>query len=161
SVTPPPSLLSQAPDEIRATLRQINATMRTVPGIEYASLAWRANPMQSDSEEAFLAEGQQTPLRQSELPQTLDYVVGPEYFAAMRTPLLRGRLITEADNEHSTRIALIDSGFAHQYFPDQDPVGKHVRILDFDSDPAQRTWIPLTIVGVVGHVSQFGLFEDS
>ena len=161
SVTPPPSLFRQAPDAIRSKLRQINASMRMVPGIEYASLVCGASPMQSDSEEAFLVEGQQPPLRESELPQTLDYVVGPKYFAVMRIPLLRGRLITEADNEYSTRIALIDSNFARQYLPGQDPVGKHVRILDFDSDPAHRTWIPLTIVGVVGHTSQFGLFEDS
>jgi len=161
SVTPPPSLLSQAPDAIRSTLRQIHATLRTVPGVESASLAWGANPMQSDSEQEFLAEGQQAPLRQSDLPQTLDYVVVPGYFAVMRIPLLRGRLITENDNERSTRIALIDSSFARQYFPGQDPVGKHVRILDFDSDSRERTWIPLTIVGVVGHVSQFGLFDDN
>jgi predicted permease len=160
SVTPPPSLVRQAPDAIRSELRRINASMRMAPGIDSASLSWGASPMQSDSEEPFLVEGQQPPLHRSDLPQTLDYVVGPEYFSVMHIPLLRGRLMTEDDNERSTRIALIDSSFARRYFPGQDPVGKHVRILDFDSDPRERTWIPLTIVGVVGHVSQFGLFDD-
>ena len=161
SITPPPSLPSQAPDAIRSTLRHIQATIHAVPGIEAASLSWGANPMEGDSEQSFLAEGQQPPTRQAELPQTLDYVVEPEYFATMRIPLLRGRLLGEADNEHSSRAAVIDSSFARQYFDGQDPIGRHLSILDFDQDPARRTWIPLTIVGVVGHVNQFGLFEDA
>src|SRR5579864_2001066 len=43
----------------------------------------------------------------------------------------------------------------------QDPVGKHIRVFEFGSDSNQRVETPLTIVGVVGHVNQWGLAEDA
>ncbi|HKW19661.1 MAG TPA: ABC transporter permease [Terriglobales bacterium] len=159
-IYPPPSLASQSPEAIRAAFREVDSRIHSVPGVESVSLSWDAQPMEGDTEKSFLVEGQQSPARQADLPSTLDYVVEPEYLKAMQIPLLRGRFITEADNENSARVAVIDSSFAHQYFSGQDPVGKHLRILDFDSDPTKETWIQLTIVGVVAHVSQFGLSDD-
>jgi predicted permease len=160
-VTPPPSLVSQSPDAIRAALRQIDAEIHAVPGIEFASLSWGADPMEGDSETSFITEGQQPTSGIAGLPLTLTYVVEPNYLKTMRIPVLRGRFLSDADNEHSPRVGVIDTAFAQKYFPGQDPIGKHVSVFDFDSDPTQRTWIPLTIVGVVGHVKQFGLADDA
>jgi predicted permease len=159
-ITPSTSLPDQSPEAIRAVLRQLHSTVQEVPGVEDVSLQWGANPMQGDTETTFITEGQQPTARQADLPFALDYVVEPEYLKAMRIPLLRGRFISDSDNEHSTRIAVIDSSFAREYFAGQDPIGKHVSIFDFDQDTTQRTWMPLTVVGVVGHVSQFGLSDD-
>ena len=160
-VTPPPSLAHQPLEDVRAALRQIDSTIHSVPGVENASLQWGARPMESDSEASVWPEGQQLPARQADFISTLQYVVEPEYLKAMRIPLLRGRLITDADNEHSERVVVIDSSFAKQYFPGQDPIGKHVKILELDSDPTQHTWVSLVVVGVVGHVNQWGLAEDA
>jgi predicted permease len=160
-ITPPPSLANQSPDAIRAAFRHIDETIHSVPGVEAVSLQWGANPMEGDSELTFLAEGQQPPARQADLPMTLEYKVEPEYLQTMRIPLLRGRFLTGADNENSLRVGVIDSSFAKEYFPGQDPIGKHISVLDFDTNPSERTWMPLTIVGVVGHVNQFGLAEDA
>ena len=159
-IVPPPSLQNQPPDAIRAAIRGIDASIHGVPGVEAASLNWGATAMQGDDEVGFVAEGQRQPERQADLPLALSYIVEPEYLRTMRIPLLRGRFLTNQDNEHSARVALIDASFAQQYFRGQDPIGKHVRVLDFDNDPTQRTWIQLTVIGVVGHVSQFGLFAD-
>jgi len=160
SVIPPPSLAAESPDAIRAAFRQFDSTIRAVPGVESASLQTRATLMEGDNEESFITEGQQPTSRQADLPLTLDYIVEPDYLKTMRIPLLRGRFLTENDNEHSARVAVIDNSFAQKYFPGQDPIGKHISILDFDRDPNQRTWIPLTVVGVVAHASQFGLARD-
>jgi predicted permease len=161
AVVPPPSLAQRSPNEVRAMLRQIDATVHSVPGVDYASLEWGAHPMEGDDEVGIWPEGQQQPARQGDSTNSLEYVIEPEYLKAMRIPLLRGRFFTDADNEHVQRVVLIDSGFANKYFPGQDPIGKHVKILEFDSDPVQRTWIPLVVVGVVGHVNQWGLAEDA
>jgi predicted permease len=160
-ITPPPSLANQPPDAIRAALRQIDSTIRTVPGVESVTLRSGAELMDSDSEITFLSEGQQMPARQADLPYSLDYVVGPQYLKTMRIPLLSGRFISEQDNEHSARVVVIDNHFAQRYFPGQNPIGKRVSVLLYDSDPNQRTWVPLTVVGVVGHVNQFGLSDDA
>jgi predicted permease len=159
-ITPPTSLPDKSPGAIRAVLRQLHSTVQDVPGVEDVSLQWGANPMQGDTETTFMTEGQQPTARQADLPFALDYVVEPEYLKAMRIPLLRGRFVDQSDNEYSARVAVIDSSFAREYFAGQDPIGKHVSIFDFDQDTTQRTWMPLTVVGVVGHVSQFGLSDD-
>ena len=160
-IDPPPVLAGQSPDAIRAEFRAIHSTISNVPGVEYASLLWGAHPMQGDDEVGFWPEGQPQPAREADHASSLEYVVEPEYFETMRIPLLRGRLISHADDEHSARVAIIDDSFAQKYFPNQDPIGKHIQIFDYDADPSHRIWIPFTIVGVVGHVNQFGLADDA
>jgi predicted permease len=79
----------------------------------------------------------------------------------MRIPLLRGRFLIDGDHENAARVAVIDASFAQQYFAGQDPIGKHIRIFEFDSDSGQNLLVPLEIVGIVGHVNQWGLAEDA
>jgi predicted permease len=161
-VTPSPSLVKQSPDAIRAALRQIKATIQNVDGVETGSLNAGANPMQWDNETGFLLEGQALPTQRTRnIQQTLEYTVEPEYLKTMHIPLFRGRFLSDEDNENTARVAVIDASFAHQYFTGQDPIGKHIRIFEFDSDSNQRVLVPLAIVGVVGHVNQWGLAEDA
>jgi predicted permease len=82
----------------------------------------------------------------------IDYLVEPGYLKAMGIPLLHGRFFSEQDHEHAPHVIVIDDVFARKFFPNQDPVGK--RILS--------TWLPgpAEIVGVVGHVKQWGLDQD-
>jgi len=160
-IDPPPSLADQSPDAIRAELREIHSVIRSTAGVEHVSLHWGAHPMAGDDEVGFWPEGQPQPARQAEFASTLEYVVEPDYLETMRISLLRGRFLTAADNEQSERVAVVDNSFARKYFADRDPLGKHIRIFDFDADPAEHTWIPFTVVGVVGHVNQFGLADDA
>jgi len=161
-VTPPPSLLNQPPDAILAALRQISATLHSVPGAEAVSLHDGARPMEGDNERGFLLEGQEPPTQQTKnFQQTLEYTVEPEYLKTMRIPLLRGRFLSDEDNENSARVVVIDASFAQQYFAGQDPIGERIRIFEFGSDSNQRILLPLVIVGVVGHVNQWGLVEDT
>jgi len=161
-VTPSPSLASQPPDAIHAALRQISAKLHSVPGVEAVSLHNGALPMESDNERGFLLEGQEPPTqRPKNIQQTLEYTVEPEYLKTMRIPLLRGRFLSDEDNENAARVVVIDANFAQQYFAGQDPIGKRIRVFELDSDSNQRVLTPLAIVGVVGHVNQWGLAEDA
>ena len=75
--------------------------------------------------------------------------VTPDYFAALRIPLWKGRVFRDADRKDTQPVAVIDEILARQYWPDEDPIGKHIR---FD------TTVPWsTIVGVVAHVKQADL----
>ena len=91
----------QPPDAIRAAYRQMEATIRAVPGVESASFDWGAVPMFGDDEEPFWVDGM---TRSSSVWPTLHpslrYAVNPEYLKLMHIPLARGRFFTEADNEH-------------------------------------------------------------
>ena len=156
NIAPSISLSRQPPDTIRAASRQFEATLGAVPGIEGASLDWGAIPMWSDDEEPFWADGMTRTERVADAPMALRYAVNPDYLKLMRIPLLEGRFFTDADNEHSSRVIVVDESFAKHYFGDQDPIGKHVYFPPESTD-GERTD---EIVGVVGHVKQFGLAPD-
>jgi predicted permease len=78
---------------------------------------------------------------------------GPDYLRAMGIPLLRGRFFAPEDTTESPFVTVIDSVFAEQYFPGKDPVGQTITF--GWSTPVG----PCRIVGVVGHVSHWGLGE--
>src|SRR5258708_6635305 len=82
----------------------------------------------------------------------IDYIVEPDYLKAMGIPLLRGRFFTPQDNEHSPLVVVVDEVFAQKYFPNQNPIGKHIHVNRFTQLGE--------IVGVVGHVKQWGLATD-
>jgi predicted permease len=88
---------------------------------------------------------------------TLNYVVGPDYLRVMRIPLLRGRFFNAHDDNHVPIVAVVDDVFARKYFGSEDAVGKSLRLNTFDLT-SEGTRVQ--IVGVVGHVNQWGLDSD-
>jgi putative ABC transport system permease protein len=84
----------------------------------------------------------------------LRYAVSPDYFATMRIPLRRGRLLDEHDIAGAPLAVLISESIAKRKFPGQDPLGQRVRIGP-DIGRSDRPWG--NIVGVVGDVRQASL----
>src|SRR5947208_14218218 len=67
------------------------------------------------------------PQRQAGTADTANYVpASPHYFSVMGIPLLRGRLFNESDFSSSPPVALISEALAKLYFPNQDPLGRHL-----------------------------------
>jgi putative ABC transport system permease protein len=145
-----PSTLD-SPAAVRATWRQLHDSLSAVPGVQAASLWDGAMPMTSESDLPFWMEGQPKPASQAEMKLTLFYIVDPDYLNAMKIPLKRGRFLSFHDDAHSPPVVVIDESFARIHFGRKDPIGKHVNfgILNATAE----------IVGVVGHVKQFGLDE--
>jgi len=156
-VSMPQSLARSSPDTVRTAYRELNQTLHSIPGVENLSFEWGAHPMRGDTEENFYVEGQSRPTHQAELPYTLQYVVEPRYLQAMQVPLLRGRFLTDADNEHTSPVVVIDEDFAARYFAGKDPIGKHVYAVDAVTGETRAE----EIVGLVGHVRQWGLADDA
>jgi predicted permease len=151
-LTLPQPMMTASPDAVRAALREFDRKIASIPGVEAVSQTWGAIPMAGDDEQTFWFEDQPKPASENEMNWAIDYIVEPGYLKAMEIPLLRGRFFTDQDNEHSPRVIVVDDVFAHKFFPNQDPIGKRIKSGNF-SDPAQ-------IVGVVGHVKQWGLDTD-
>jgi predicted permease len=148
----PPSMVHAKPDAIRAAFREFDDKLAAVPGIEAVSQTWGAVPLSGDDEQLFWLEGQPKPTNKNDMNWAIDYIVEPGYLKAMGIPLLRGRFFTAQDNEHTPLVVVVDEVFAQKYFPGQDPVGKRIHIDRFDR--------PAEIVGMVGHVKQWGLDTD-
>jgi putative ABC transport system permease protein len=73
------------------------------------------------------------------------------YFRTMGIPLIKGRFFSEYDTSEMPPVAIIDEKFAQRFWPNDNPIGKHVWF-----NPKK----PVTIVGVVGVVKQYGLDTD-
>ncbi|MEP7270431.1 MAG: ABC transporter permease [Acidobacteriota bacterium] len=148
SLTLPPSMQTAEPNAIRASLRELNRGILSTPGVEAASFTQGATPLQGEDDVFFWLDGQPKPASQSEMHMSLVYIVEPDYLKAMGIPLKQGRFFTDRDDERSGRVAVIDEAFAHKYFGTTDPIGKGVRLDDSGA---------IEIVGVVGHVRQWGV----
>ncbi len=141
--------LGATPAATRAAFRQLHDAISAIPGVQSVSLNIGSSPMSGDSELPLWLEGEPKPASQSEMKNSLFYVTQPDYLKVMKTPLKRGRYLTESDNETSPAVIVIDEQFARKYFGDKDPIGKHVN-LDILNMSAE-------IVGVVGHIKQWSL----
>jgi predicted permease len=152
-----PALTRGQPDAIRATLRQLDSILTSVPGVQSSTLSWGAFPMSGDDELLFWREGDPQPANKNDMNWALKYIVEPQYLEVMKVPLKRGRFFTAADDEHSAAVAVIDEVFARRYFGAGDPVGKRL-YLDRGIGNSPNA---VEIVGVVGHVKQWDLISDS
>ena len=82
------------------------------------------------------------------------YVAG-DYFATMQIPLLRGRTFDARESgQGGTPAIVIDKVLADRYFANDDPIGRRIAKMG-EGTPKEPVW--RTIVGVVGHVSKYGL----
>ena len=156
-LTLPPSLMKAPPAAIRAYVRDLDAKFAATPGVEAASQSWGAFPMSTDDEQLFWIDGQPKPASENDMKWTLSYVVQPDYLKVMGIPLRRGRFFNVHDDEHSPFVAVVDDVFARKYFGDADPLGKRIWINHID---LRGTGTLAQIVGVVGHVNQWGLDSD-
>jgi predicted permease len=136
----------------RSALRQLDETLENIPGVEAVASTNGSLPMSGDSEYPFWLEGQPKPASESEMKQSLFYVVQPGYLRAMQIPLHRGRFLTKQDDEHAPPVMVIDEDFAREYFPNEDPIGKRIHVSIINTEPE--------IIGIVGHVKHWGLDTD-
>ena len=83
--------------------------------------------------------------------------VGDTYFATLGVPLLRGRLLSPSDIASGRRVAVVNNTFAHQFFPDDDPIGHQVKLNVFDQIPMTPHDAYFEIVGVAGDFRNVGI----
>jgi len=124
--------------------------VRALPGVQSAAFTSQL-PLSGDSD-TYGMEFAAHP--NDNLEPAFRYAVTPDYFATMRIPLLRGRLLTEQDRAGAPVAVVISESLARRKFPGRDPIGQRVRIGP-DAGHADKPWS--TIVGVVGNVKQTSL----
>jgi len=149
-----PAMLQTSPAAIRTAFRNLDDAIASTPGVQSTSISWGAFPMSGDDEWLFWREGQPKPTTRNEMNWVIDYVVDPDYLNVMGTPLRSGRFFNAQDDEHSPPVVVVDDVLAHQYFSNENPVGKRLFL-----EIGQGT-IPVEIIGVVAHVKQWGLDTD-
>jgi putative ABC transport system permease protein len=132
-------------------LREILRRSRTLPGVEEAAVGDEdALPLGHSQPSRLPLIRESIETMENQAPLIESPIVSPEYFHLLGMPLERGRVFSEQDIETTPQVAVINEAAARTYWPNQDPVGKRVRLhLDTRglSSSAQPAWT--TIIGVI------------
>jgi putative ABC transport system permease protein len=127
-------------------VREILRRSRTLPGVEEAAVGdFGSIPLGHDRDNQtppvpLILEDREVGASQPALVDTS--VVTPEYFHLLGMTLLRGRVFNDLDNEKAPEVAVINEAIAQTYWPDEDPLGKHLRL-----SPSSSSWA--TVIGVI------------
>ena len=82
--------------------------------------------------------------------------VSPAYFRVLGIPLRAGRFFEDSDGKGSQPVVIVDESFAKQYFPGEDPIGKHIKG-EYSRGEGQSS---REIVGVVGSARYWTVSEE-
>jgi putative ABC transport system permease protein len=132
--------------------QQMLERVKGVPGVEAAALTLSLPPDMQSVSDNFSVEGR-PPRRDSELPVGDMILITPDYFRTLGITVLRGHTFSESDREGPPSVCVINETLAREFFPGEDPVGKHLK--QGGVDRPINDW--MEIVGVVGDVKYGGL----
>jgi len=132
----------------REFYRRLVERVRTVPGIQSATLARRLPLTDGGIAFANVAIDGYAPAKDEDM--RLNYeTVGPQYFQTMRIQFLHGRDFDERDQEGARGVVIINETMARRYWPGGDALGRRIKLT--------KDW--LEIVGIAKDVKNRSLRE--
>lgn len=138
----------------RATFyKQVLEKVQTLPGVTAAGYTTTIPLVWKGGTSGFFPEGMTVDqARSSGLSFDSNHrQISANYFKAMGIPVVRGRSFSEADNEQSQYVAIVNETMARQYWPGQEAIGKRFKVGDPEEDVP---WV--TVVGIASDVHQMG-----
>jgi putative ABC transport system permease protein len=131
--------------------RNLQEYVGSIPGVISVSAASHIPIGGGWASRGFVIEGLPDPGTENQ-PGAKYTVICPNYFKTMGIKQISGREFTEEDSLDAPGVIIINEAMARRYWPDEDPLGKRIRIGLFSAD---APW--LTIVGITQDVKQRGL----
>ena len=133
------------PEQIIAFHTGLLEKVRALPGVEAAGLT-NVVPGDGYYGDTGIKFPEHPPLPPDVHQQAMYRTADPSYFSAMGIPLIRGRVFTEDERSMTNdKYIVINQQFARKYFPNEDPIGKHVCV-SWESDPGDA----YEVIGIVG-----------
>ena len=123
---------SAAPAQQTAFYQQVIEQLRALPGATSAAAISRLPFSGGNSTRSFTLPGDKES-READVR-----VITPEYFQAMRIPVLKGRAFTEHDSAAGPLVCVINAAATREVFGTEDPVGKFIMIRSEQRDLADR-----------------------
>ena len=136
----------------RATTR-----LGQLPGVRAVGAVTLLPLDNSSSDYSFEIEGY-VPRSLADQPDNEAREVEGDYFGALGIPLVRGRLPAASDDSQAPRVVVINQAMAKRYWPNQEALGKRLRL---NMGAVGRTPEWSTVVGIVGDVHGFGLDQPA
>jgi predicted permease len=135
--------LVQASPATHNFYRNLIDRARALPGVRSATLSLVVPLAPAQSGQTVIPEGYQFTKGQ-ETAQVFQNAVDEHYFDVMQTPIVRGRGFTASDKADSTRVAIVNQEFAEKYWPNQDSIGKKIRLNDLNGPVFQVVGVAKT-----------------
>jgi predicted permease len=142
-----------------AYFEQLREKVATTSGVTTAAISTDATPPRNGWIMGFEILGK--PVHNP--PMGSINLISPEYFAALRIPLLQGHIWSDAENSKGAHVAVINRTLAQRYFPNGDAIGHSLKMPGIEGNPATVLSPPnigaswLQIVGIVGDARNDGL----
>jgi putative ABC transport system permease protein len=141
-----------ATHEVTEFYQQVAERVRSIPGVQSATVA-RDLPMSGvDPSMPILVEGKNPTLVPGEIVSRYR-AIGGDYFRTLQIPMLRGRAFDEHDSAEALPVAIVSESLARKYWPGESPLGKRLK-------PAFKGSVWCTVVGVAGDVRHWGADQD-
>ncbi len=119
-----PKLGNYKPEQMEPLFRQIDDSLRQIPGVRMVAPALYA-PMTGDSwNDGIRVEGRPEPPAKEETGSSWARVM-PGFFETLGVKILLGRPITEQDTAATRKVAVVNHAFVRRFFRDQNPIGQH------------------------------------
>jgi putative ABC transport system permease protein len=134
------------PEKHRQFFEQVLPKLAALPGVEAAGAAFPMPFSNNDSGSTFSIVGQPSRPTGQEL-EASHLTITPDYFRAMRTPVLRGRIFNSGDTKDSPPVVIVNDVLAQRYFPGGNAVGQQIVLTHGEKDGPSA---PKEIVGIVG-----------
>jgi putative ABC transport system permease protein len=134
--------------------RQAQERLSALPGVESATSTSFLPGSGLWISTEFQIEGRPAPPPGQERVSSFQKV-GADYFRTVRIPVIKGREFSADDVEGSPPVAVISETLARRYFPNEDPLGRRVKVSALESAAQWHT-----IVGVTGDVPRFMLDRE-
>jgi predicted permease len=118
-----------------AFYRQLRERVRALPGVTSVGMT-SIVPLNQDNREpaTIVPEGFQLPPDTDSLT-VLSARIDDGYLETMAIPLVMGRGFASSDTTDTPRVILINRAMAARYWPEQNPIGKRVRLMDRQNQP--------------------------
>jgi putative ABC transport system permease protein len=117
------------PEKVNAFNETLLERVRSMPGVSAAALGSNVPGAGTGEDDDFTIREHPPMMPGAAMPDALYRGVDPGYFSALRIPVLSGRLFTSNDRAGRPNTILVSHQLARQYFPGEDPVGKHLHVV--------------------------------
>jgi putative ABC transport system permease protein len=141
----------QIANETTDFLRALEEKVAALPGVQAVGVTNRLPLVGGGYNGDVSVAGQPKP-KPGESPIAEFRTVSPAYFQAIGVPLLKGETFSGRETPQTPENILINESLARAFFPNEDPIGKTLQVLNDK---------PHEIIGVVGDAKQYGLNELS
>jgi putative ABC transport system permease protein len=148
-----PAIKYSEDNHITSFYNQVLEKVQVLPGVQSAGLSTSIPLMDRKFVRRFTIDGR-APATPNERLTAHFRSISHDYHKAMGIPLLKGRYFTEQDREKSAQVIIINDSMRERYWPDEDPVGRHITIPG--DGPISRE-----IVGIVEDVKHEKLDTES